>query len=140
MGTGNLKKTYAVGGWREIEKSIEICSFIMGKDKEMYKLYDINEKKLLDMSNNEQDIINTLAEYMKVYLNLGFEIRCDDETYKKILSVGDYYHYVNDYMVKQNTERLKQMSCMDLKREMLDLYDKPRARIKKLGGPHGKNN
>lgn len=97
----------------------------------MYRLYDINEKKLLDESYREEDIINTLAEYMKAYINMGYEIERDEESYKRIMSVADYYHYVNDYTVKQNTERLKQMSCLELKREMLDLTDKPRVRIKR---------
>ena len=97
----------------------------------MFKLYDSNTMSLLDQSNNEEDIINTLAEYMKAYLNLGFEIKCDEDTYKKISSVGDYYHYVNDYMVKKKNERLKQMSCMELKKEMFELQDKPRARVRK---------
>lgn len=140
MGTGNLKKTYAVGGWREIEKSIEICSFIMRKDKEMYKLYDINEKKLLDVCNSEKDIINALSEYMKAYLNIGYEIEKDGEKYKEIRGISDYYHYVNDYVASESTKMLKQMSCLELKKEILDLSEKPRMRIKKIGGPHGKNN
>lgn len=97
----------------------------------MYRLYDINEKKLLDESYREEDIINTLAEYMKAYINMGYEIECDEKPYKNIKSVSDFYHYVNDYNLKQNTERLKQMSCMELKREMLDLTDKPRVKEKK---------
>ena len=28
---------------------------------------------------------------------------------------------------------------LELKKEILDLSEKPRMRIKKLGGPHGKN-
>lgn len=106
----------------------------------MYKLYDMNERKLLDVSNDEQDIINTLSEYMKAYLNLGFEIQHNEETYKTIRGISDYYHYVNDFNIKKNTESLKQMSCLELKREILDLSEKPRVRIKKIGGPHGKNN
>lgn len=100
----------------------------------MYKLYDTNEQTLLDVSNSEKDIINTLAEYMKAYLNLGFEIKCDEEPYKVIRSVGDYYHYVNEYNDRKSTEMLKQMSCLELKKEILELSEKPRIRVKKLGG------
>lgn len=97
----------------------------------MFKLYDTNTKTLLDKSSNEEDIINTLAEYMKEYLNLGFVIECDEMPYKTIKGVSDYYHYINDYNIKKNTESLKQMSCLELKKEMLDLCDKPRMLIKR---------
>lgn len=96
----------------------------------MYKLYSSSEKTLLDMNKDEGEIINTLCEYMKAYLNIGFEIECDETPYKSIKSVSDFYHYVNDYNVKKNTEKLKQMSCLELKREMLELSDKKRIKIK----------
>lgn len=103
----------------------------------MYRLYDMNERKLLDMSMNEQEIIDTLAEYMKAYLNIRYKIVYHDEEtnedilYKKINSVSDYYVYVNEYTERKSTELLKQMSCQELKREMLELSETPRARIRK---------
>ena len=103
----------------------------------MYKLYDMNERTLLDKSKNEEDIVNTLCEYMKEYLNVNFKIIYHDEennedmSYKKIKSVADYYLYVNEYAQRKATEHLKQMSCTELKREILELSDKPRARIKR---------
>lgn len=106
----------------------------------MYKLYDMNERKLLDKSMNEEDIINTLTEYMKYYLNFKYKIVYHDEEtnqdipYKKITTVGQYYDYVNEYNDKKSTEelrRIKQMSCTELKKEILELSDKPRARIKR---------
>lgn len=103
----------------------------------MFKLYDMNARTLIDKSKNEDDIINTLCECMKEYLNIRYKIIYHDEKnnedipYKKINSVSDYYLYVNEYAQRKATERLKQMSCQELKKEMLELSDKPKAKILK---------
>lgn len=104
----------------------------------MYKLYDMQTRKLLDKSMNEKDIIDSLSELLKDYVNFEYRIIYHSEelnqdvAYKKICSMSDFYHYVNDYNVIKNTEQLKQMSCLELKKEILDLSDKPRIRIKRI--------
>lgn len=103
----------------------------------MYKLYDMQTRKLLDKSMSEKDIVESLTELLKDYVNFEYRIiyhneeTNEDIPYKKINSVGSFYDYVNDFNVKENTERLKQMSCLELKKEMLELSDKPRIRIKR---------
>ena len=101
----------------------------------MFKLYDFCTMSLLDMSSNEKDIIDSISDYIKANMNYRLKVyqRIDytDYFYKRINCVGDYYDYVNEYNAKKNTEILKAMSCQELKREILELSDKPRMRIRK---------
>lgn len=95
----------------------------------MYRLYDMNIRKLLDASYQEKDIIDTLCELVKENTNFRYLIvKHDeklnmDEAYKGIKSVSDYYMYVKDY---QRRTLEQQKSCLELKREILDKKDKRR--------------
>lgn len=75
----------------------------------MYKLYgDIAGWKNLDKSENEQDIVDTLTDY--VYQSKAIEymiIEQKDNTdipYKRISTLEDYLDYINEY---ENKKTLK---------------------------------
>ena len=87
----------------------------------MYKLYDMNTVSLIDKSNDEYDLICTMSTYYKAYSNPRFRIvyhneELDmDEGYKRIDTIGQYYDYCKEY----EDRKLKEMSCCDLKRQIL---------------------
>ena len=88
-----------------------------------YKLYDYDVHTLIDESDNEYDIINTMATILEKSIGQRFLIKWHDEKlqaddFRSIKNVRDYYGYVKDYYI-----RLKDMSCVDLKREILDMND-----------------
>jgi len=85
----------------------------------MYRLYDYDVHTLIDQSEDEADIIDTMSGYMEQGSGQRFliswvnkETNCPD--WISIKNVRDYYNYVLDY-----NERLKQMSCVELKREIV---------------------
>ena len=85
----------------------------------MYKLYDYDVHTLIDESMDEEDIINTISGFMELPTNQRFLIIYDDEITKIpsiriIKNVRDYYNYILEY-----NERLKQKSCVELKREII---------------------
>lgn len=95
----------------------------------MYKLYgEIAGWKMLDISSNEGDILQTIGEYLSDSENMHFLIvkneNDTDEPYKAIRSIDDYVHYLGEY-----NRRLKEMSCIELREEMMDIvYDKPKVK------------
>lgn len=87
----------------------------------MYRLYELNSMSLLDASEDEYDLINTMSLYLQAYRNIRFRIKHYDSelneevTIKDILNVGQYYDYCKEY----ENIKLKEMSCLDLKRQIL---------------------
>jgi len=89
----------------------------------MYRLYDMSVVKLIDMSENEKHILDTLGERISKSKNDNFFYKIIyhynelnmDEGYKTIKTVGQYYDYCREYEEKQ----LKDMSCCDLKRSIV---------------------
>lgn len=98
----------------------------------MYKLYDYDVHSLMDKSEDEYDIINTMSTYFQAQIGTRFLIIYHnkqenmDEIYRVIKTVGQYYDYVKDYQKR----KLESMSCMQLKKEILDMQDKPKRKRK----------
>lgn len=92
----------------------------------MFKLYDYDVHTLIDQSMDEYDIINTLSVFMSATIGQRFliiyhdEEQDMDEVYRIIKTVGQYYDYVNEYKQK----KLSELSCMQLKKEILDINSK----------------
>ena len=81
----------------------------------MLYLYLANERRLIDKSEFELEIINTIGEYIQEDLNERFLViektKQGDNTKAYIRSLDDYLKYAENY-------RLKQESCMELKKEI----------------------
>ena len=96
----------------------------------MYRLYaDIAGKKLIDASEKEQDIIDTMGEYLKSNKDLHFSIvkqkdKKSEPTLKGVWGMEGYIEYLKDY-------KLRLESCMQLKEEILGL--KENQKMKSLG-------
>jgi len=87
-----------------------------------YILYEMNSHTLIDKSKEEIDIINTIGEFYKENLGYRFMIMYYDPitTEPKMMAIrniGDYEAYIQDYNMRQ----LKNKTCMELKKEILDL-------------------
>jgi len=96
----------------------------------MYRLYDYDVHSLIDESMDEGDIINTISVFMELPTSQRFLIIHDDEVtntpdIRTIKNVRDYYNYILEY-----NEKLKQKSCMELKREILDINKRNKTRKK----------
>lgn len=87
----------------------------------MYKLYgEIAGWKMLDISANEGDMLITMDEYLKDNEKIHFLIikheNNTDEPYKSIRSMEDYVSYLEEY---NKRTQLMNMSCVDLKRDIV---------------------
>lgn len=96
----------------------------------MYNLYDYDVHTLIDKSEDEADIIDTMGVLLQECVGQRFLIKYFDEKVGcdeafSIKNVRDYYNYVVSY-----NERLKQKSCIELKKEILD--KQPKVKVKKL--------
>lgn len=76
----------------------------------MFKLYDWNTMTILDMSPNEQDIIDTIGELVSknkevrlkiIYYNQETDT---DEYYRKVNDIKDYYKYLKDFLNRKKDE------------------------------------
>ena len=86
----------------------------------MFKLYiDKGTRKMIDVSESEQDIIDTMGEYIRDDLEARFliiESRQDGDNLKGFIrSPEDYANYVQQY-----NEKIKEKSCVELKTEMMN--------------------
>ena len=88
----------------------------------MYILYEKTTNSEVDRSHEEIDIINTIGEFYGE--NLGYRFRVvnyDEKTnipnWFSINNIGDYEAYIQEY----NTRQLKNKTCMQLKKEILDI-------------------
>lgn len=93
----------------------------------MFKVYtNIANRKEIDRTNSEQDVIDTIGEYIGIDENLKFIVRKEEngkETdYKTINNEIEYADYISDY-----NKRLKAMSCVELKSKIVES-----AKIKRL--------
>ena len=99
----------------------------------MFKLYAMaSVPTMIDKASNEYDICDTIGEYIKRDPNERFIIvkreNKTDEVYRAIRSMDDYV----DYYQELRDRSLKEMSCMELRQQMMDIvYDKPKVKIKK---------
>ena len=83
----------------------------------MYKLYLSDSRTMIDVSENEQDIIDTMGDYLKDSLDTRFIIIFSQEygdcIYAVINGYKDYKNYLEIYK-----QKLKDMSCTELKKEI----------------------
>lgn len=85
----------------------------------MFKLYTNGGiRKMIDVSENKQDIIDTMGEYIKDDPEARFMVKTQSkengDSVKCINGFMDYALYVEEYNAS-----LKQMSCTELKREIV---------------------
>ena len=85
----------------------------------MYKLYSNNNvRTMIDASENEQDIIDTIGDYLKTDINSRFIViysqKRGDCIHAIINKPEDYVEYLKNYK-----EKLKNMSCVELKKEIV---------------------
>lgn len=85
----------------------------------MYKLYiDKGTRKMIDVSESEQDIIDTMGEYLRDDENSRFLIientKEGDWIKDRVIGWIEYSIYVQQY-----NEKLKNMSCVELKSEIV---------------------
>lgn len=89
----------------------------------MFILYDYDVHTIIDKSEDEGDIISTINDFLIDNKNQRFLIVSYDETNtpdtRTIKNVRDYYNYVLEY-----NDRLKNMTCVELKRKILKRNDK----------------
>lgn len=89
----------------------------------MYYLYDRGPNSLIDKWHTEQEIINTMGElYMKNPYYVLTVIQYDDITtepklQRTIHNIGEYEKYLQEFNIRQ----LRNKSCMQLKKEILDM-------------------
>ena len=98
-----------------------------------YCLYEMNSHTLVDKSKEEIDMIITIGEFYKENLGYRFTIMYYDPITTKpkmiaVRNIGDYEAYIQDY----NTRQLKNKTCMELKKEILDLSEIEIPKIKKF--------
>ena len=99
----------------------------------MYILYEMNVHSEIDRSSNEQDIINTIGEFFNENPGYRFMIvKYDDITtepsWRSIRNIGDYEKYLQEY----NVRKLQSKTCMQLKKEILDLSGTETPKMKKF--------
>ena len=98
----------------------------------IYKLYvSIASWTFADVSSNELDIVNTMKEYRKINKDYRFIIiksnEEQDELYKCIRKESDFQQYMQEI---EETKRIKGLSCRELKKEIIDIYEKPKTKVK----------
>lgn len=99
----------------------------------MFKLYAMaSMPTLIDKASNEYDICDTIGDYIKDNPEERFLIvkreNNTDEVYRAIRSMDEYVDYYQELM----NRRLKEKSCVELKREMMDIvYDTPKPKVKR---------
>lgn len=76
----------------------------------MYKVYaTIGHWQLIDKTNEEQDVIDTIGEYIHEDPNLRFlvveNINGTDNYYKSINKFNDYVNYVEQFNSNQNVKK-----------------------------------
>jgi len=96
----------------------------------MFKLYDMQTRTLLLPSDNEEEIIEKMGENVKERCSLVVLKRENktDDFYVWVRNPQEYEDYKNEYYRSQ----LQNKSCMELKREMMDIvYNKPKVKALK---------
>lgn len=84
----------------------------------MFKLYiDEGIRKMIDVSESEQDIIDTMGDYLRKNENSRFLIiennKSGDNTKGMVIGWLQYADYVEEY-----NNRFKKESCVELKKEI----------------------
>ena len=85
----------------------------------MFKLYiDKGTRKMIDVSQSEQDIIDTMGDYLRDDVNSRFLIIENTEegdwVKDRVIGWTEYATYVEEY-----NRQLKEKSCVELKSEIV---------------------
>ena len=97
----------------------------------MFKLYiDKGTRKMIDVSQSEQDIIDTMGDYLRDDENSRFLIieNTEEGDWIKDRVIGwiEYATYVEEY-----NRKLKEMSCVELKSQIVKNVKVKRKGLKK---------
>ena len=97
----------------------------------MFKLYiNMGVPKLIDASENEQDIIDTMGDYLREDENARFLIiesnKDGDWVKDRVIGWIEYATYVEEY-----NKQLKEKSCVELKTEIVKNVKVKRKGLKK---------
>ena len=98
----------------------------------MYILYDMLKRKTIFASTNELDVLSMVGCKIKREENFSYLIKKHteekDELIVGIRSVEDYINYKKYFEYRELTKK----SAYDLKREILDLTEKPKEYKKRV--------
>ena len=81
----------------------------------MFNLFELSIMSEIDRSENESDIIETIADCFAYNPDCSFLIRKNNINYRTIRNVNDYLDYVENY-----NKRIKGMSAINLKRDIVN--------------------
>ena len=88
----------------------------------MYKLMlNMGVPTVIDVSESKQDVIDTMGEYLKENPDYRFIVKEDNMGDRTKSDSAQYIYGYLEYAiyVEQYNERLKNMSCVELKKEIV---------------------
>lgn len=98
----------------------------------MYSLYDMAKLELLIKDESEEKIYKTICNRFKISENQRLMVttryKNGDVIVCAIRNQKDFVNYLKDYEYRLLTGK----SCVELKREMLDIKEKPKVKTYKL--------
>lgn len=97
----------------------------------MYKLYQMTKHTLIDTNDKQDKLLEIMERMYKTNPEERFLLvkreNMSDVWFKGIYGVEEY----NEYLQKLENEELKNKTCVELKREILDLAEKPKVKRKR---------
>lgn len=97
----------------------------------MYKLYQMTKHTLIDTNEKQDKLLEIMERMYKVDPEERFLLvkreNMSDVWFKGIYGIDEY----NEYLQKLENEQLKAKTCVELKREILDLSEKRKKFTKK---------
>lgn len=97
----------------------------------MYKLYQMTKHTLIDTNEKQDKLLEIMERMYKVDPEERFLLvqreGMSDVWFKGIYGVEEYY----EYLQKLENEELKNKTCVELKREILYLDEKPKVKRKR---------
>lgn len=100
----------------------------------MFYLYERSTNSLVDKWMDEEEIVKTMGElYMKnPYYTLTIiaydDITTEPKVQRTIHNIGEYEKYLQEYNIRQ----LQNKTCMQLKKEILDMQGVEAPKVKRL--------
>ena len=97
----------------------------------MFKLYVTEPPKLIDTNNNQDKLLVIMERMLKINPEQRFLLvereENTDKWFKGIWGIDEYNKYIKELELKN----LKQKTCVELKKEILDLNEKRKSLHKK---------
>ena len=94
----------------------------------VYRLYDMKLREIIMTTTNEDILYKTIANHYKkdpnCYLYVIKRANNGDMPYIAIRDEEDFIRYLKMY----ENNKIENKSCVELKREILDLTEKPKTR------------